>query len=194
MQRVNLASLGIAVVMLTFVSTDSVEITWATEKKVPVIITGGHTIGPKDFGRPVMLIAAGLGVETDVFRQAFSGVTPAKGGGPTGDEARKNKQALMNVLQPHGITNERIDEVSNYYRYQPQRGELWPTKPAKAHAIVENGTLKKIVIDEAGSGYCSTPEIKVHGFPTAQYKVHLKLTKELKQNGSIESIDVTASK
>ncbi len=46
---------------------------------VPVKITGGHVIARNDFGRPVALIAAGLGVEPDVFREAFSGVTPARG-------------------------------------------------------------------------------------------------------------------
>src|SRR4051812_21510440 len=75
----------------------------------PVVITGGHDIGPNDFGRPCTLIAAALGVKTDVFREAFSGVTPARGRGPTGDEARRNKDALMKVLAPHDVTNDRLD-------------------------------------------------------------------------------------
>src|SRR5438046_5515780 len=91
----------------------------------PVTITGGHDLGPQDHGRPCALIAAALGVKTEVFREAFGGVTPARGRGPSGEEARRNKEALMRVLQPHGVTNERLDEVSNYYRFRPQNGELW---------------------------------------------------------------------
>jgi hypothetical protein len=163
------------------------------EMKVPVTFSGGHEIGTKDFGRPVVLIAAALGVKPEVFREAFSGVTPARGRGPSGDEARKNKAALLKVLAPHGVTNERLDEVSNYYRYQPQRGELWPTTAAKAHAVVENGKIKRIVITDPGSGYCSPPEMKLEGFPDAQFKSSLALSKDLKKNGGIQKLEVVAS-
>src|SRR2546429_5507803 len=95
----------------------------AEEKKVPVTFSGGHGTDPKDGGRPVVLVAAALGVKPEVFREAFSGVTPARGGKPSKEEARRNKAALMKVLKPHGVTNERLDEVSDYYRYQPQRRE-----------------------------------------------------------------------
>ncbi len=47
---------------------------------------------------PVALIAAALGVESQVFRDAFSGVHPARGRGPTDAEARANKQVLMAAL------------------------------------------------------------------------------------------------
>jgi hypothetical protein len=164
------------------------------ETKVPVTISGGHEIAKNDFGRPVELIAAGLAVEPDVFRKAFSGVTPARGRGPTGAEARKNKDALMKVLGPHGVTNERLDEVSNYYRYQPQRGELWPTKAAKAHAIVEGGAIKKIVVTEPGSGYCSSPTVKVDGFEKVEFRTNLGFSKDLKKNGGISSIEVVEMK
>src|SRR3954470_19516070 len=95
----------------------------AAEKDVPLVFSGGHTIGKQDFGRPVYLIAAGLGVKPEQFREAFGGVTPARGRGPTGAEPRRNKTALMKVLAPLGVTNERLDEVSNYYRFRPQDGE-----------------------------------------------------------------------
>ena len=71
----------------------------AAEKQVPLAFSGGHQIGKNDFGRPVPLIAATLGVKPDEFRKAFSGVTPAKGGKPTGEEARRNKEAL----KPAGV-------------------------------------------------------------------------------------------
>jgi hypothetical protein len=168
--------------------------TQAAETKVPVTFSGGHEIGKNDFGRPVVLIAAALDVKPEVFREAFSGVTPAKGGKPSGEEARRNKAALMKVLKPHGVTNERLDEVSDYYRFQPQRGELWKTTSAKAHAVVEDGKIKKIVIEEPGSGYSSLPDVKVEGFKDAKLKVKLHLDKELKKNGGIDSIEITPAK
>lgn len=158
------------------------------ESKVAVSLSGGHEIGKNDFNRPVVLIAAALGVKPEVFRAAFSGVTPAKGREPTGDEARKNKAALMKVLSPHGVTNERLDEVSDYYRYQPQRKELWPTTPAKAHAIVENGKVKRIVVTDPGSGYSSPPKATVEGFPNLTLQVILRFSKDLEKNGSIGEV------
>lgn len=162
----------------------------AAEKEVPVTFSGGHEIGRNDFGRPVVLIAAALNVKPEVFREAFSGVTPAKGRGPSGDEARKNKAALMKVLSPHGVTNERLDEVSNYYRYQPQRNELWPTTAAKAHAVVEDGKIKRIVVTSPGAGYCSPPQVKVEGIEGAEFKVKLDVGKDLKKNGGIGAVEV----
>lgn len=164
------------------------------ETQVPLTISGGHDIGRDDYGRPVSLISAALGVKPEVFREAFSGVTPAKGRGPTGDEARKNKQALMKVLKPHGITNDRLDEVSNYYRFRPQNGELWPTSAAKAYAVVEDGKVKKIVVTDAGSGYSSLPTATIQGMKGVTLKVTLKHGTELKKNGGIESIELTPAK
>lgn len=166
----------------------------ADNGRIPVTFSGGHDIGERDFGRPVALIAAGLGVEPDVFREAFSGVTPAHGRGPTGEEARKNKAALMKVLGPHGVTNERLDEVSNYYRYQPQRGELWPTKEAQAYAIVVDGLIKEIVVTEPGSGYCSTPTAMVKGTEATELKVTLGFSKDLRKNGAITKIEALPGK
>src|SRR5262249_54667058 len=123
-----------------------------------------------------------------------SGVTPAKGRGPTGDEARKNKTALMKVLSPHGVTNDRLDEVSNYYRYQPQKGELWPTTEAKAYAIMENSKIKQIVVTDHGSGYCSTPKVSIDGFKDVEFKVTLEFNKELKKNGAIAAVEIVPAK
>jgi hypothetical protein len=166
------------------------------EKKVAVKFSGGHEIGKEDFGRPIVLMAAGLGVKPEVFREAFSGVTPARGRGPTGEEARRNKQALMKALAPYGVTNERMDEVADYYRFRPDRDELWPTTPAKAHAIVENGKVKKIVVTEPGSGYCSPPDVTVEGFGNGtgssdlKLKATLGLSKDLKKNGTIAAVEI----
>lgn len=162
----------------------------AGEQEVSLTFSGGHEIGKNDFGRPVVLIAAALGVKPEEFREAFSGVTPARGGKPTGDEARKNKEALLKVLEPLGVTNERLDEVSDYYRYQPQKGELWKNTPAKGYAVVEDGKVKKIVLTEAGSGYSSPPKVTIQGIKGITLKATLNFDKDLKKNGSIGSVEV----
>ena len=166
----------------------------AAETKVPLTFSGGHEIGPNDYGRPVALLAAGLGVKPEVFRKAFSGVTPSRNGPPSGELARRNKSALLKVLSPHGVTNERLDEVSDYYRFRPDRSELWPTTAAKAHAIVEGGKIKQIVVTNPGSGYSSPPDVKVEGFEGVEFKVTLGVSKDLKKNGTIEAVDVLPAK
>ncbi|BBO32446.1 hypothetical protein [Lacipirellula parvula] len=162
----------------------------AEETRVPVKFAGGHDISKKDFGRPIPLIAAALGVKPEVFRKAFSGVTPARGRGPSGAEARKNKEALLSVLGPHGVTNERLDEVSDYYRFRPQEDELWPVKAAKAEAIVEDGQIKRIVVTEPGHGYSTPPRASVKGFSDAKLHVELAFSKTLKKNGAVKAIEI----
>jgi hypothetical protein len=166
----------------------------SAETKVPVTFSGGHEIGKNDYGRPITLMAAALGVKPEEFRKAFSGVRPAHGRGPTGDEARRNKEALMKVLAPLNVTNERMDEVANYYRFRPQNGELWPTRPAKAHAVVRDGKIEKFVVTEPGSGYSSPPKVTLKGFEKMPLEATLKLVKDLKKNGGIESIEVAKEK
>jgi hypothetical protein len=166
----------------------------AEESKVPVVISEGHDTDPKDGGRPVVLVAGAMEVKPEVFRQAFSGVTPARNGKPSGDEARKNKAALLKVLAPHGVTNERLDKVSDYYRYRPQDGELWPTTNAKAVAIVENGQIKRIEVTEPGAGYSSVPKMTVKGFEGVKLEATLSFHKDFKKNGAIDAIKVAAAK
>ena len=160
------------------------------EKKVAVQFTGGHETDRQDGGRPIVLVAAGLGVKPEVFREAFRGVTPAKNGRPSGEEARRNKAALMKVLQPHGVSNDRLDEVSDYYRYQPQRGELWKHTPAEAHAIVEGGKILRIEITNPGSGYSSLPQVAVPGFDKAVFEPSLHFDQDLKKNGSLTAVTI----
>jgi hypothetical protein len=166
----------------------------AQETKVPVTFTGGHDYGKNDFGRPVVLIAAALDVKPEIFREAFGGVTPAKGGKPSKEQTEKNKSALMKVLAPHGVTNERLDEVSNYYRFKPESGKIWPTTPAKAYAIVDGGKINEVVVTEPGSGYSSPPTAKLEGFQGFELKVKLALGKELRKNGGVASIEVVPTK
>lgn len=161
----------------------------ADEKQAPLTFASGHAIGKEDFGRPVYLIAAGLGVKPEQFREAFSGVTPAHGRGPTGDEARRNKAALMKVLAPLGVTNDRLDEVSNYYRFRPQAGELWPTKPAKGYAVIADGKLTRLVITDPGSGYNTPPDVTIAGVDGIRVRAALTFSKDLKKNGGVAAVE-----
>ncbi len=162
----------------------------AGDMKPAVVFFGGHETDPKDRGRPVVLIAAALGVKPEVFREAFSGVTPAKDGKPSTEEAQRNKKALMKVLRPYGVTNERLDEVSDHYRYKPGKDNLWKTSPAKAYAVLENGKVKRIVVTDSGSGYSTVPKATIQGMGKVGLKVTIEFSKELKKNGAISLIDV----
>jgi hypothetical protein len=162
----------------------------AAEPSFSIAFSGGHETDPQDHGRPVALIAAALGVKPETFREAFRGVTPARGGRPTPEQVHKNKAALLAALGPYGITNERLDEVSDYYRYRPERGQLWRTKAARAHAIVEGGKLKEIVVTEPGSGYSAPPRAVIKGMPEVKLIANIAFDKDLKRNGSVRSIEV----
>jgi len=155
-----------------------------------VVISGGYDTDPQDHGRPVVLIASALGVPTEVFREAFSGVTPAgAGSSPTDTQARSNKAALMQVLEPYGITNDRLDEVSNYYRYTGSKGEMWKYTAASAKAVVQDGTLTGIDIVNPGAGYSSAPTVTIIGpNGTVTATAIVTYTQDFATNGSIASI------
>lgn len=159
--------------------------------RVPVEFSGGHDTDPRDRGRPVLLIASALGVTEDVFRDAFSGVRPAgPGRGPIGEEARANKKVLMTALGKHGITNERLDEVSNFYRYPPGSRELWNHTPAKANALVKNGVVVGYELVEGGAGYTTPPTVSVPGIQGPAPKVELTFDKKFEKNGAVSGITV----
>jgi len=161
----------------------------ADETRAPVTFTGGHATDPQDRGRPVALIAAALGVPPEVFRAAFRDVRPAPAGQePHPEQVRQNKDALMHALGPYGVTNERLDAVSNYYRYRPGRGELWPTTPATAYATVRKGTVTGFTITNPGSGYSSPPEISVPGLEGLRVRASLSFSTDLRKNGGIAGI------
>lgn len=136
------------------------------------------------------LIAAALGAETEVFRDAFSGVTPAHGRGPSEAEARANKKVLLDALGMYGITNERLDEVSDYYRYQPQSGELWKHTPATATATVENGEVVGVKITNSGAGYTVPPTVVVAGHPNVKIEATIEFTQDFQTNGRLASLTV----
>lgn len=165
----------------------------SAEQRVELSITGGHDTDPRDRGRPDVLIAAALGVPTEVFRDAFSHVRPLHG--ETGDneaQVRQNKAALMHALGPYGITDERLNQVSNYYRYSREHGqEVWRITPAKAFAVIRNGVIERVTITDAGSGYSSPPAISVPQMPDSQLAATLVFGKDFAKNGSIAQIAVT---
>lgn len=158
--------------------------------RIAVIFTGGYDTDPRDHGRPVALIAAALNVPSDVFRQAFSNVRPAsRDGGPTDAEARRNKQVLMTALGPFGVTDDRLNEVSNYYRYSTRKGEIWRNTPATAYATVRNGVVT-ITLAQPGAGYSSPPKVSVAGMPSLSATVTLSFGTDFSKNGSIKEVTV----
>ena len=150
--------------------------------------TGGYETDPRDGGRPIVLIAAALGVPSDVFRTAFSGVTPAHGAEPEESQVRKNKAALLKVLSPYGIDDDHLNAVSNYYRYAGFKGEMWRNRPAIVTAHVVDGAVKEFEIIDPGSGYSSPPEIFVAGVENVKAEVTLNFGTDFKTNGSIKEI------
>ncbi|TBL81037.1 hypothetical protein [Paenibacillus thalictri] len=169
--------------------TESTSIT--DQNGYTITISGGYDTDPQDHGRPIVLIAAALGVPSEVFREAFSGVRPAGAGssGPTQEEAQANKAALMKVLAPYGITNERLDEVSNYYRYSGVKGEVWKRVPAEFATTVTDGVVTGVTVVQAGAGYSSTPTIKIKG-PAGEFTAtaNVVYTTDFATDGSIASI------
>jgi hypothetical protein len=163
----------------------------AQPQRIPAVISGGHETDPRDHGRPVVLVAGGLGVTPEVFRDAFSGVHPvAPGALPDQDRARQNKAVLLAALGKYGVTNERLDTVSDYYRYQPGTGRLWPTKQASIIALVKNGEVISLEVTDGGSGYASQPSISVPGAKCPPVKVNLLYGKDLPSNGSVGAVTI----
>lgn len=155
--------------------------------RVPVDFVGGHETEPVDMGRPVILVASALGVEPAVFREAFSRVNPApRGRAPSGERVQENKAVLLAALGPLGITNERLDEVSDYYRYRPGGGRLWKNREAEAFALVKDGVVTGFEITDHGAGYSSPPSVSLAGYPNLRVAVQLAFGKDFETNGSID--------
>jgi hypothetical protein len=173
-------------------STASDDPTAAAITYLPVVISGGHDTDPRDHGRPVVLVAGGLGVAPDVFRDAFSGVHPvAPGSQPDQARAQQNKAVLLAALAPYGITNKQLDTVSDYYRYQPGSGALWPTRAAVITATVKAGTVTSFEVSDGGAGYSSGPSVSVPGALCGPVAVNLSFSRDLARNGAIESVTLS---
>lgn len=96
----------------------------------------------------------------------------------------------MKALGKYGITNERLDKVSDYYRYMGRRGELWKNKPALVNALIKDGKIIGYEIVKGGSGYSSSPTISVSNHPEAMAKVELGFSTDLEFNGTISGITI----
>lgn len=162
-----------------------------TAARIEVLFIGGYATDPRDHGRPVVLIAAALPVTPEVFRDAFSRVKPAPAGeAPEPGQVSRNKQVLLSRLGLYGITNERLDEVSNYYRYDGRRQKLWRHTPATAFATVRHGVITRFTITDPGSGYTTAPKIQLPGRSDLNATAILSLGTNLLTNGSIKAITV----
>lgn len=153
--------------------------------KSSVKIEWGYTTKAIDKGRPVILIGSALGVWEEVFREAFSKVTPR----PNSTQVHINKRILLDALWPYGITNDRLDEVSNYYRYQPQRWGLWKHSKAKVKAVISDDTVTDFEIIRAGNGYTVPPTITVPGY-NVKTEVIIQFSQDFKTNGSIKEVKI----
>jgi hypothetical protein len=159
--------------------------------RVPVVSFEAHDTDPRDWGRPVILVAAALGVTPEVFREAFSQVRPAPAGTkPSRQQERANKAVLLKALGKYGVTNDRLDTVSDYYRYVRSRGELWTHRPAVAVALVRDGAVVGYEVKDAGADYSSPPKVTVPIVKSAPPEIQLSFGKTLETNGSITSITV----
>ncbi len=165
--------------------------------RVAVVFSGGHDTVAADRGRPVRLIAAALGVPPEVFREAFSHVHPAGpgSGGPTEAEARANKAALLGALGSYAVTNERLDMVSDFYRYPPGRGGLWKNTPASANALVKDGAVIGYEVVSGGAGYTTAPAVSVPGIKAvAAPTVEIRFGKDLESNGAVAALRLPSTK
>lgn len=191
-----LASLALAAAFAAFLITTAARAEPpalpAGVTRTPVVFAGGHDTVGVDHGRPVILIAAALEVKPEIFREAFTHVHPAGpgSGGPTDGEARQNKAALMAALGKYGVTDERLNAVSNFYRYPPGRGGVWKNTPASANALVKDGAVIGYEIVNGGAGYTTAPTVTVPGVKGAAAKVELSFGKDLSTNGAVSSLTI----
>ena len=160
-----------------------------TTSSAAVTFSGGYETDQRDNGRPVALIASILGVTPEVFRYAFSLVTPAAGGQePDPTQVNLNKAALLSVLGPYGVTNDSLDAASNYYRYNGSAGEVWARTPATATATVVNGKVTGITLTSEGSGYTTAPTISVAGATGFSATAAIGFSRAYATNGRITAI------
>ena len=154
-----------------------------------ITFSGGFETVQEDGGRPVNLIGAALGVSSEVFRDAFSNVTPEDNGHLNPETAQANKAILLGALESYGVTNDWLDTVTNYYRYRADYGQMWPTANASATAIVEDGVMT-VVITNAGSGYNTVPTLSIDGESDLDIDVTMSYGSDLATNGHISSIEI----
>ena len=60
--------------------------------------------------------------------------------------------------------------------------------------MVGDGKVKSVVSTEAGSGYSSPTIVTIMGMEKVPLKATLRFDKELRRNGSVESVEVAGQK
>jgi hypothetical protein len=96
----------------------------------------------------------------------------------------------MDALGKYGVTNERLDEVSDFYRYNRQAGEVWRRTPATATAIIKDGKVTGLKITNAGAGYTTAPTVKVAGYDDLELTVTIEFSTDFSRNGRVTSLTV----
>jgi hypothetical protein len=109
---------------------------------------------------------------------------------PDPDQVQKNKQVLMDGLSKYGVTDDQLNEVSNYYRYRRDSGEVWKHVDATAVAMVKDGVVIVVTVTNPGAGYSSPPIVTVPGIAKVNAPVTLSYGTDLDKNGSIKDITV----
>jgi hypothetical protein len=100
----------------------------------------------------------------------------------------------MDGLGKYGITNDRINTVSNFYRYAAWEGGIWRNKPAVANALVKDGAIIGYEITYGGYGYTTPPTVSVPGLDGTLAKVELSFGKEFETNGAVSAITISSLK
>ena len=180
---------------LLIASVATISVGWASPpvKNLEVQIEGGHETLTVDRGRPVVLISAALQVSPEVFRKAFSRVRPAPAGQePDPNQVGANKRMLLDALGKLGVTNERLDAVSDHYRYQPGSGELWPHRSAIVHVKLEGCRIVSCSVIDPGNGYSSKPKLTVPGHPEIRLEAQLRFGTDFGRNGSVVNVTVVS--
>jgi len=155
--------------------------------RVVVQFSGGHRTEAQDNGHPVALIAPALGVTPAVFREAFFQFEPDAEESDA-EAWKKHKSEMMSILGEHGVSDQQLDTVMNYYRGPRAQGGIWPTNVAVAWAIVDDGKITGFEIVNGGSGYTSSPTVAIAGFDSSSFEAVLSFGKQLDENGSISEI------
>jgi len=118
-------------------------------------------------------------------------VKPAPAGTIPGHQrVQENKAKLMRVLGPKGITNDRLDEVSDYYRYNRRFEKLWRTRPASIYAVVDEGDVIGFKIIDGGAGYTTSPSVSIPGVNTFNATVNLSFGTDLSTNGAVTAVSI----
>jgi len=94
-------------------------------------------------------------------------------------------------LGKYGITDDRLNAVSNFYRYPPGRGNLWKNRPAAANALVKNGAVIGFEITDGGAGYTTPPTVTVPNAKGATAKAEVSFGKDMETNGAVTAITAT---